>query len=73
MKKTRKCYEKLLNDVYDIDQVIELTEHCWAGIDKTKKNQNRAKKLAKQRLYGTILRKYDKIAFNVGFNNWVRN
>jgi hypothetical protein len=73
MKQTRKTYEDYLNGLYDVQQVIELTEHCWSGNDKTQKEKNHAKKLANKRLYGTILRKYDKIAFNIGFNEYVRN
>lgn len=73
MKKNRKSYEHDLNISYTPSQVLDMTEHCWAGSNKTKKQQNHAKKLANKGLYGTVLKKYDSIAFTVGFNEWVRN
>ena len=73
MKKTRKNFEKKLNTDHHFEEVLELTEHCWAGNDKTKAHQNHAKKLANQGKLGTILKKYDPTGFNLGFNEWTRN
>jgi len=71
-KKTRQSYEEYLNDYTTPEIALEMTEHCWAGNDKTQKQKNWAKKMAKQGKVGTILRKLDPIAFQVGFNDWVR-
>ena len=71
LKKDRE-YVEYLNTLYTIEEVIEKTEHCWAGNDKTPQQQRNALFLARAGDYGTVLFKYDRIAFNVGFNEWLR-
>lgn len=73
MEKRIKDYENSLNELYSPEEVLEMTEHCWAGNDKTKQQKKKAKNLALQGKYGTVLRRYDTIAFNVGFNDWKRS
>lgn len=68
--KTKTEYEKYLNNLHNIDVVMELTEHCWAGNDKSSIDKKCAKSYAKRGMYGTVLRKYDPIAFEVGYNEW---
>lgn len=70
MKKTRKAYEQDLNKLHNPQAVLELTEHCWAGKDKRPTHQRRARRLAEMGLYGTVLKEFDPIAFNVGYNEW---
>lgn len=69
MKKTKKSYEEWLNvESSTYESVVYLT------------NPSRGKYLKPQSLktslyegrYGTILRKYDPIAFEVGFNDYKR-
>lgn len=57
-RKTKKVYEEFLNSI------AVTYEQCWIGgknifYDERKK-------------YGTYLRKHDPIAFNLGYNEWVR-
>ena len=70
MKASRKLYESELNRLHDKETTLELTEHCWAGNDKTKRQKKYARSLAERGLYGTCLRIYDPIAFNLGYNEW---
>ena len=70
--KTRAGFEFYLNHSFDEPQVREMTEHCWAGNDKTQKQKNWAKKMVGLLKYGTILRKLDPVQFQVRFNDWVR-
>jgi len=72
MEKSRSEYEQHLNELHNIDKVFELTEHCWAGNDKSSIDKKCAKAYASQGKYGTILRQFDKVAFNVGYNDWKR-
>ena len=67
MKKTKKSYEEFLNEVgCDFEQCEYLT------------NKDRGKYLKPQSLklslyenkYGTILRRYDPIAFEVGYHDY---
>lgn len=69
----RKEYEEYLNNEFSTEGVLSITEHCWAGNKKTRKEKNHALKLAKKGLLGTVLKKYDPVGFNAGFNDWVRN
>ena len=68
--KTKKEYENYLNELYDFHECRDKTEHCWAGNDKTKQQKNWALKKGLQNKYGTIIRKLDPIAFEVGYNEW---
>lgn len=70
MKKTRKAYEEYLNDSFSPNYTRRHTEHCWAGDDKTPAQKRSALRLANKGLYGTILRKHDPIAFEVGYQEW---
>ena len=70
MKTNRKEYEQYLNELYDSETCLEKTEHCWAGNDKTKTEKRLSLNLAVQGMYGTVLRRYDQIAFTVGYNEW---
>lgn len=56
MKKTKKEYEKYLNEIgLSLDE-----DHFIIGGKKRKGK------------YGTMLRKHDPIAFSVGYNDWRR-
>jgi hypothetical protein len=70
MSKKIKDYENSLNKLFSPEEVLEKTEHCWSGNDKTKFEKKKSKNLALQGKYGTVLRRYDPIAFQVGFNDW---
>ena len=63
MKKTRKNYEDYLNDIYNIDEGLDVGEYMLP----------QAKRLLMSGKYGSALRKYDPVAFNVGFNEWQPN
>jgi len=70
-KKTRKDYELYLNE---LGCSYENCEYL------TNKNRNGGylkpqslKTSLSEGKYGTVLRKYDPIAFNVGFNEWEQN
>lgn len=59
MNKTKKDYEEMLNSIsYDLPDesyiVAGVYRRYWKGIKK----------------YGTMLRKYDPIAFEVGYRDW---
>jgi hypothetical protein len=58
LKKTRKEYEEYLNEV---------------GIPEHEQTENEGRvPIPYEYKYGTWLRKHDPIAFNVGYNEWVR-
>jgi len=59
MRKTKSNYEKSLNDLYSADDAMYVGQYMKS-----------AKNLLSRGLYGTALRKYDTIAFNVGFSEW---
>jgi hypothetical protein len=61
MRKTRDEYEKYLNEIY-AGQDLSEESNRWSYM--------RGKGLLRKGKLGTALRKYDKIAFNVGFNEW---
>lgn len=68
MRKTKKNYELSLNELgCDYDQCVYLTNKSRNGgclspmALRTALHSNR---------YGSILRKYDPIAFECGFNDW---
>lgn len=60
MKKTKNNYEAYLNDLYRGDEP-ETEQYRYLG---------KGLKLVKAGKLGTALRKYDPIAFEVGFNDW---
>ena len=64
-------YETYLNSLHTVDKTLELTEHCWAGNDKSSIDKRCAKAYAYRAEYGTILRQFDKTAFEVGYNDWL--
>ena len=72
MKITRKVFENYLNDSYspNIAECIHLTVKS----NERKKPISKVKLQIKldQKKYGTLLRKYDPVAFNVAFNDWAR-
>ena len=70
MKKSKDKYEEILNEQFTPEQVLRETEHCWAGNDKTNYQKLVAKKLAREGKYGTILRKFDPIAFETGYYDY---
>jgi hypothetical protein len=59
MEKTRKNYESFLNDLYNAGTALEIGEYML-----------KAKRLLSEGKYGTALRKYDPIAFEIGFKEW---
>lgn len=58
MKKTKKEYENYLNEIG-----LSLDEDYFIIGGKKRKSGK----------YGTMLRKHDPIAFEVGYNDWERN
>ena len=54
MKKTKKNYEEYLNEIGDV-----LPEESFIMAGKFRRGK-----------YGSMLRKHDPIAFQVGFNEW---
>ena len=65
MKKTKKNYENYLNEVLEPTSLIYLS------------NKSRGKYISLRYILcsknlGRILRYYDPIAFNVGYNEWVK-
>ena len=75
MTKTKETYENYLNDHYDS---VGFESTCRQLIYLT--NPDRGKHISNSVLEkwigfkraGTLLRKYDPIAFNTGFNDWNR-
>lgn len=65
---TKDDHEDYLNDLYNVEQCLQLTQHCWAGNDKKSIDKSNAKLLALVCKYGSVIRKYDVIAFNVSYN-----
>lgn len=67
MKKTKKSYEEFLNEIgcsY---------EDCEYLTNKTRKKHLSARSLKFylfEKRYGTVLRRYDPIAFQVGYNEY---
>ena len=72
MEYTKIEYERYLNRLYHIDEVLEKTEHCWAGNDKSSIDKKCAKAYAMRGEYGAVLRNFDPVAFNTGYNEWKR-
>ena len=69
--KTKKQYETWLNDLgCEFENCVYLTNKNRNGGHLTEKALIKA--LVEYR-YGTILRKYDPIAFECGFNDWRSN
>lgn len=65
MKNTKQAYERELNDLFTpgeaIRQAVGQDEGHPPGI-----------RLLRMGRYGSYLRKYDPIAFEVGYNEWIR-
>lgn len=72
MRITRNAFENYLNDSYspNIAECIHFTVKC-SGREKPISKVKLQIKLD-QKKYGTLLRKYDPVAFNVAFNDWAR-
>lgn len=62
--KTKKEYENFLNGLFTYEDIY--FNHPYL----LRKGNRGANKLAESGLYGTLLKKFDPIAFNVGFNEW---
>ena len=65
----KKDFEEYLNGMFSVSDTLRKTEHCWAGNDKTPTQKYSARKLALQAKYGTVLRRFDPIAFEVIYND----
>jgi hypothetical protein len=69
MKKTKKSYEQYLNE---IGCTYENCEYL-TNKDRKKYLKPRSLKLyLSENRYGTVLRKYDPIAFEVGYDDYAR-
>jgi hypothetical protein len=69
MKITRKMYEEYLNEIYDQNWgPLEYVTNKGRGRSTTTKSKLINYALGKR--LGTVLRKFDPIAFNVGFNDF---
>ena len=64
MKKTMRNYESYLNEIYPYYQPF--MEYLTTKSRKARNVLDRA-------AYGTMLRKYDPIAFRIGFREWAGN
>lgn len=73
MKKTRKAYERYLNELHsDIPPRDLFAKYIYFT------NKDRGISISERSLWywiysfqiGVLLRKYDSIAFNVGYNEW---
>lgn len=67
--KTKKDYKQHLNSLYSYWEIMELTEHLWAGDNKTEE-QKGAYVMAYAGRYGQCLEKYDPEAFETGYKQW---
>jgi hypothetical protein len=67
---TKKDYRNHLDGLFSNEEIMELTEHCWAGNDKTKKEKQHGYRLAYTGRYGRCLELFDPVAFHVGYNEW---
>ena len=65
----KKDFEEYLNEMFSVSDTLRKTEHCWAGNDKTPTQKYSARKLALEAKYGTVLRRFDPIAFEVEYND----
>lgn len=63
----KKDFEEYLNGMFSVSDTLRKTEHCWAGNDKTPTQKYSARKLALEAKYGTVLRRFDPIAFEVAY------
>lgn len=64
MKKTKDNYESYLNEMFPYYEPF--MEYLTTKSTRVRNALDRAS-------YGSILRKYDPIAFEVGFNDWKTN
>lgn len=68
MRKTKKAYEEYLNGIYSGDEAWDIGQYMlgdWIG-----KRFHACARLLEAGKYGTALRRYDPIAFEVGCGEW---
>ena len=74
MKKTRKQYEQYLNasyaDSFSSSQAEDHFEYLASRSRVKRTNIKRINEAYQNHELGSLLRKFDPIAFNVGFNEW---
>lgn len=74
MKKTKKVYEAHLNaayaDAYSLYEAIDNFEYMCNRSRSRATTTNAIHVAHTNHTLGTLLRKYDPIAFNVGFREW---
>lgn len=74
MKQTKKHYEDYLNALYsDIFSTSQAEDEFIYLTNKNRGNATNVKSIADahaNHLLGSLLRKYDPIAFNAGYNDW---
>ena len=70
MRKTKKAYEEYLNDIYSGYEAVQVGAYMIQWNAKVKRYCG-AIELLRWGKYGTALRRYDSIAFEVGFGEWV--
>jgi hypothetical protein len=71
--KTKKAYERYLNEIYADAFSISEAEDNFIYLAKTKNATSRLKTIHNayyNHVLGSLLRKNDHIAFNVGYNEW---
>lgn len=73
--KTKKEYERHLNDVYsetcyDYVTALDVFDYITVRSRGTHTTRENIIKHYNNQKLGSLLRKYDPIAFNVGFNEW---
>lgn len=76
MKQTKKAYEAYLNELYaDMYANTEAIDNFLYLTNKTRGKHTTIKAIEVahcNHMLGALLRKFDTIAFNVGFNDWKR-
>jgi hypothetical protein len=74
MKKTKKAYEEHLNQLYaeyySSEQAVDLFEYMTNKSRGAHTTPSNIVSCAENHTLGTLLRKYDPIAFNTGFSDW---
>jgi len=73
-RKTKAEYQKYLNYYYaDVSTtVFEQLHYLTSKLRTNRISVNNLNKKIEECRCGEVLRKYDPIAFNVGFNDWAR-
>ena len=72
-KSLREKYEDYLNNKYSIEEIEKLTERYMKTSRLNTAQKKEIIKFTKRKLYGTILKKYDKQKFNNNLKDWVKN